>query len=106
MSPATGAARAGEIWRTFELHQMDPEWCLPSKLDDNPLAWLITVNGFAMDARYAPREVQEEALRLQAGVSIGLRVLKGCFKALWGVVVAHAARVGRLSSKVWRSPPW
>ncbi len=35
-----------------------------SKLDDNPLAWLITVNGFPMDARYAPREVQEEALRL------------------------------------------
>jgi hypothetical protein len=64
VSPATGAAKAAEIRRIFKMHQLDPEWCLPSKLDDNPLAWLITVNGFPMDARYAPREVQEEALRL------------------------------------------
>jgi hypothetical protein len=64
VSPATGAAKAAEIRRTFKMHQMDPAWCLPSKLDDNPLAWFITVNGFPMDARYAPREVQEEALRL------------------------------------------
>jgi hypothetical protein len=62
--PATGAARAAEIRRIFKMHQMDPEWCLPSKLDDNPLAWSITVNGFPMDGRYAPREVQEEGLRL------------------------------------------
>ena len=46
------------------MHQLDPDWCLPSKLDDNLLAWLITVDGFPMDVRYAPREVQEEALRL------------------------------------------
>jgi hypothetical protein len=64
VSPATGAAKAAEIRRIFKMHQMDPEWCLPSKLDDNPLAWFIMVNGFPMDARYAPREVQEEALRL------------------------------------------
>jgi len=64
VSPATGAAKAAEIRRSFKMHQMDPEWCLPSKLDDNPLAWFITVNGFPMDARYAPPEVQEEALRL------------------------------------------
>ena len=64
VSPATGAAKAAEIRRIFKMRQLDPDWCLPSKLDDNPLAWLITVNGFPMDARYAPREVQEEALRL------------------------------------------
>jgi uncharacterized protein DUF6398 len=64
VSPATGAAKAAEIRRIFKMHQLDPDWCLPSKLDDNLLAWLITVNGFPMDARYAPREVQEEALRL------------------------------------------
>jgi hypothetical protein len=64
VSPATGAAKAAEIRRSFKMHQMDPEWGLPSKLDDNPLAWFITVNGFPMDARYAPPEVQEEALRL------------------------------------------
>ena len=30
-------------------------------LDDNPLAWMITVNGFAMDVRTLPREIQEVA---------------------------------------------
>jgi hypothetical protein len=42
---------------------MDPAWCLPSLLDDNPFAWMITVNGFSIDARYAPPEIQEEAYR-------------------------------------------
>jgi len=27
----------------------------------NPMAWLIKVNGFIVDARHAPRENQEEA---------------------------------------------
>jgi hypothetical protein len=64
VSPSTGAAKAAELRRIFRMHPMDPAWCLPSKLDDNPLAWFITVNGFPIDARHAPREVQEEALRL------------------------------------------
>ncbi|MBI5243019.1 MAG: hypothetical protein HY922_04945 [Elusimicrobia bacterium] len=33
-------------------------------LADNPLAWMITVDGIVMDARSAPREIQEEAFRL------------------------------------------
>jgi hypothetical protein len=36
---------------------------LPSKLDRNPLAWMIMVNGFIVDARSMPREVQEIAYR-------------------------------------------
>jgi hypothetical protein len=46
------------------MHQMDPAWSLPSQLDQNPLAWLITVDGLVLDARDAAREIQEEALRL------------------------------------------
>ena len=42
---------------------MDPNWTLPSRLADNPMAWLIQVNGLIVDARQAPREVQEEAFR-------------------------------------------
>lgn len=64
VSPSTGAAKAGEIRKAFGMHQLDPDWCLPSKLDENPLAWMISVNGFIVDARYAARPVQEEALRL------------------------------------------
>jgi hypothetical protein len=30
-------------------------------MDSNPMAWYTTVNGFIMDARLAPREIQEVA---------------------------------------------
>ena len=36
---------------------MNPVGC------QNPLAWMIQVNGLIADARRLPREVQEEALR-------------------------------------------
>jgi hypothetical protein len=42
----------------------DPNWCLPSKIDANPMVWYIMVNGYIMDARTAPREIQAEAFRL------------------------------------------
>ncbi len=32
-------------------------------MDRNPMAWMISVNGFLLDARTAPREVQEIAFQ-------------------------------------------
>ncbi len=43
--------------------QADPHWTLPSRMGDNPLAWLIQVNVLIVDARRAPRDIQEEAFR-------------------------------------------
>ena len=40
---------------------MDPDWCLPSKVDDNPMAWMISMNGLIVDARHISRQLQEEA---------------------------------------------
>ncbi len=34
---------------------------LQRKMDDNPRVWMLEVNGFLMDIRYAPREIQETA---------------------------------------------
>ena len=45
----------------LKIYQADPKWTLPSRMDDNPLAWMLEVNGFLMDIRQAPREVQEIA---------------------------------------------
>jgi hypothetical protein len=56
-------ASAEQIRDMFGMYQMDPDWTLPSKIGDNMLAWMIQVNGFAIDARNAPREIQEEAFR-------------------------------------------
>jgi len=32
-------------------------------MDNNPMAWLISVNGFMIDARNAPRQIQELAYK-------------------------------------------
>jgi len=40
---------------------LDPRWTLPSQLDNHPYLWLISVNGFIIDVRNAPREIQELA---------------------------------------------
>ncbi len=57
------SVKARQIMDMFGMFQLDPRWCLPSKMDDNPLVWMLSVNGLLMDIRYAPREAQEEALR-------------------------------------------
>ena len=40
---------------------MDPNWTLPSKLENNPMIWMLSVNGIVMDIRDLPIEVQEQA---------------------------------------------
>jgi hypothetical protein len=60
---STGAAKLGAIRKMLKIHQLDPNWTLPSRLDDNPMVWMLEVNGLLMDVRRAPREVQEIAFR-------------------------------------------
>jgi len=48
----------------FDLMQMDPDWCLPSMIGDNPMVWMLEVDGIFIDARTAPLEFQQEAYRL------------------------------------------
>lgn len=61
VSKSSGANKAASIRKMFGMYQLDPNWCLPSLLDENPLVWLISVNGMIVDARHMPREVQEIA---------------------------------------------
>ena len=63
LSPKTGSAKSTAIMELLKSGQMDPHWTLPSRMGDNPMAWLIQVNGLIVDARQAPREIQEEAFR-------------------------------------------
>jgi hypothetical protein len=63
VSPSTGAAKAKQIRDMFHLGPFKFDWLLPSRRDQNPLAWIISVNGLVMDVRHAPRPIQEEALR-------------------------------------------
>ena len=61
VSQSSGSNKAKLIRELFDMYQMDPNWCLPSLVDQNPLIWMLEVNGFIMDVRHAPREVQEIA---------------------------------------------
>ena len=56
-------AKSKQIRDLLDMCQMDPNWTLPSMIDDNPLVWMIQVNGLIIDAHYATREIQEEAFR-------------------------------------------
>jgi hypothetical protein len=60
---STGQGKSMLIRKVFKIRPMDPAWSLRSRMDRNPVAWMIQVNGFLVDARFLKREVQEEALR-------------------------------------------
>ena len=64
VSSATGQARGKQIRDLLKMYPFDVEWSLSSRIEHNPMAWLIEVNGFMVDARSMPRGVQEEAFRL------------------------------------------
>ena len=61
VSKQTAGGHAKKISDILGTYQLDPNWCLPSKLDNNPLAWTLSVNGLMVDIRRMPREVQEIA---------------------------------------------
>lgn len=58
-SSPTGKSKV--IRDLFNIGLMDPEWTLPSRMDDNPMAWYVMVNGFIMDARSLPYHLQVDA---------------------------------------------
>jgi hypothetical protein len=61
---SAGAAKSREIIRVFDIVPLDPRWSLPSRLADNPLVWMIPINGVIVDMRIMPRDLQEQAYEL------------------------------------------
>jgi len=64
VSKATMMTKSKMIRDKLDIFALDPDWCLPELLEDNPLVWMFDVDGFVIDIRVAPRQVQEEAYRL------------------------------------------
>lgn len=60
---STGQGKSMLIRKMFRIHTFDPAWSLRSRIDNNPITWMIQVDGFLVDARFVKRENQEEALR-------------------------------------------
>lgn len=61
IAESTGQNKSKEIRDLLKMGHFAPEWTLPSELANNPMAWMIQVNGFIIDARHAPVEVQRAA---------------------------------------------
>jgi len=63
LSSSTMQAKSKQIRDLLGMYPMDPHWSTPSMLDQNPLVWMLEVNGLIIDIRHAPREIQEAAFR-------------------------------------------
>jgi len=63
VASSTGQAKSKEIRDMLGMYQSDPNWSLPSRLGQNPLVWMLEVNGLLVDVRRMPLEVQELAFQ-------------------------------------------
>lgn len=63
LSKSTLAAKARRIQDLLNIVPCEPRYCRRAFLADNPLAWMISVDGFLVDARTMPPEIQMEARR-------------------------------------------
>lgn len=61
IAESTGQNKSKEIRTMLKMSPMSPDWTLPSRLADNPLVWIIRINGLAIDIRDAPVEYQRIA---------------------------------------------
>ena len=61
VSESNGSAKSKAVRTMLGMYQLDPNWSLSSRLESNPLVWMLSVNGLMVDVRSMPREVQEIA---------------------------------------------
>lgn len=60
------STKSKSIKDMFGIYSLDTKWMLPSRVDSSLLTWMVQFNGFIIDIRDAPSELQIEAL--SAGV--------------------------------------
>jgi hypothetical protein len=61
VAASTGHNKSKEIRQLLGMGPLSPEWTLPSQLADNPMVWMLQVNGLMIDIRQAPVELQRLA---------------------------------------------
>ena len=54
-------AKGAIIRNALDLMPFDPAWTLESLMEDNPLIWMLQINGVLVDIRHAPRDAQAAA---------------------------------------------
>ena len=67
VSQSNTLAKSKTVRDVLDMNWMDLEWCLPSRLAEHPMAWMVlTDNGMMIDARSLARE--DQVLLHQAGL--------------------------------------
>ena len=66
LGQSTVSGKSKTIRDMFKMSQLDPKWCLPSLLEKNPMVWMVSVDGYIIDIRTAPYDLQVAAF--EAGV--------------------------------------
>ena len=61
VSAQTGQAHSKKVRELLKISAYNPKWIRPSQLDDSPLAWMLEVDGFMVDIRIMPLEMQIQA---------------------------------------------
>ncbi len=61
VSHATIMDKSRQIRKFLRIVPMDPRWYRSDMLLDNPLVWMLEIDGFIVDMRTAPRELQVTA---------------------------------------------
>jgi hypothetical protein len=59
----TMANKAALITKTLDLRVYEPDLTRRAMLEQHPLAWMVVIDGFLVDARTLPPEIQDEARR-------------------------------------------
>lgn len=58
VAKSTAASKGAEIRKMLKIDRFKAEWTLESEVARNPLIWMITLNGFPVDARSLPPAMQ------------------------------------------------
>lgn len=66
LGQSTVSAKSKIIRNMLKISQWDSIWCLPSRLEQHPTAWLVSIDGYIIDIRQADPDIQLAAY--QAGV--------------------------------------
>jgi hypothetical protein len=61
IAETTGQNKSKQIRNALGMGVMHPDWTLPSRLADNPLVWMVQINGLIIDIRRSPPELQRLA---------------------------------------------
>lgn len=66
LGQSTVSSKSKAIRDMFKMNQLDPKWCLPSRLEQHPTAWLVSIDGYIFDVRESDYETQRIAFEAGA----------------------------------------